>query len=239
MVWSVLRAELDRRAAELGGPPSVLDVGGGSGGFAVPLAEAGHAVTVVDTSPDALATLHRRAAEAGVAHRVTGVSADVDGLADAVPAGGYELVLCHGLLEVVDDPAGTLAAVAAAASAGGCVSVLVAGRPAAVLARALGGHPADALRLLADESGRWGDGDGVLRRFDTAGVSALVASAGLVVESVHGVRVVADLLPGAVLDVPGAVEALRELELAASAVPPYRDVATQLHVLGRVPADPG
>ena len=44
----------------------------------------------------------------------------------------------------------------------------------------------------------------------------------------------ADLVPGAVLDAePGAAEALRELEAAAAGLPPYRDVAAQLHVLAR------
>ncbi|MEV1147933.1 methyltransferase domain-containing protein, partial [Micromonospora sp. NPDC049799] len=62
VIWSVLRAELDRRGDT---PLTVLDVGGGTGGFAVPLAHAGHRVTVVDASPDALAALTRRAAEAG------------------------------------------------------------------------------------------------------------------------------------------------------------------------------
>jgi len=47
-------------------PPAVLDVGGGSGTRAVPLAARGCTVTVVDTSIDALAMLRRRAAEAGV-----------------------------------------------------------------------------------------------------------------------------------------------------------------------------
>jgi hypothetical protein len=32
---------------------------------------------------------------------------------------------------------------------------------------------------------------------------------------------------------PGAAEALRELEFAVAALPPYRDVAAQLHVLAR------
>jgi len=74
----------------------------------------------------------------------------------------------------------------------------------------------------------------VLRRFDTDGLVALVGAAGLRVEVVHGVRVVADLVPGAVLDAePGAAEALRELEAAAAALPPYRDLAAQLHVLAR------
>ena len=45
----------------------VLDLGGGTGGDAVRLATLGHQVTVADPSPDALASLARRAAEAGVA----------------------------------------------------------------------------------------------------------------------------------------------------------------------------
>jgi hypothetical protein len=46
--------------------------------------------------------------------------------------------------------------------------------------------------------------------------------------------VVADLVPGSVLDAePGAADALRELEAAAAARPPYRDLAAQLHVLAR------
>ncbi len=38
----------------------ILDVGGGSGRFAIPLAECGHDVTVVDISQDALRLLHKR-----------------------------------------------------------------------------------------------------------------------------------------------------------------------------------
>ncbi|MFL6127579.1 MAG: class I SAM-dependent methyltransferase [Mycobacteriales bacterium] len=233
-MWTVLRAEL-ARAAEAGSAQlAVLDLGGGSGGAAVPLAELGHHVTVLDASADALATLQRRAADAGVARLVTPVQGDVERLPARVQGSAYDLVLCHSLLEVVDDPAATLATVAGALRSGGGASVLAAGRAAAVLARALGGHLADALRALTDPSGRWGAGDGVLRRFDTEELVALVGAAGLTVEAVHGVRVVADLVPGAVLDTePGTAEALRELETAVATLPPYRDLAAQLHVLAR------
>ncbi|MGZ6791503.1 MAG: methyltransferase domain-containing protein, partial [Mycobacteriales bacterium] len=62
VVWEVLSAVLheeDPRGSGL----VVVDAGGGTGGFAVPLAELGHRVTVVDPSPDSLAALQRRAAE--------------------------------------------------------------------------------------------------------------------------------------------------------------------------------
>jgi S-adenosylmethionine-dependent methyltransferase len=232
VVWAVLRETLAGRAD----PATVLDLGGGSGVFAVPLAELGHRVTVVDTSPDALATLQRRAAEAGVADLVSAVPGDVDGLSGELATSGYDLVLCHGLLEVVDDPAKTLDTVAAALGPGGHASLLVAGRAAAVLSRALGGHPADALRTYRDPAGRAGAADGLLRRFDAAALTGLVGDGGLSVESVHGVRVLADLVPGALVEsAPGAADALRELELALAAVPPYRDIGTQLHVLARRP----
>ena len=56
VVWNALRGVLDGRAAdEPGRAVQVVDIGGGTGGFAVPVAELGHRVTVVDPSPDALA----------------------------------------------------------------------------------------------------------------------------------------------------------------------------------------
>lgn len=230
VVWAALRRELDRQA---GRALTVLDVGGGTGGFAVPLAEAGHRVTVVDASPDALAALTRRAAEAGVGDRVSAVQGDADSLAGLAPPGGADLVLCHAVLEVVDDPAGVVAALAAALRPGGAASVLVAGKAAAVLTRAVNGHLDSAAALLADPDGCAGRRDTLRRRYDAETAAALLRAAGLEVTEIHGVRVLADLLPAAVADAdPHAVV---ELELAAAGHPPYRDIAAQLHLFARRP----
>jgi SAM-dependent methyltransferase len=202
----------------------VLDVGGGSGMFAVPLARLGHDVTVVDPSADALATLGRRAGTAGVGERVRGLQGDGDLLHEVLPAvggDGYDLALCHFVLEVVDDPAVTLREIAGALRPGGQVSVATANRAGAVLARALSGHPVEALGLVADRPGD-------RRRFDPAGLLALVEGAGLRPGPWRGVAVVADLLDAASGADPSAV---RALELALAGISPYRDVATGLHVL--------
>jgi S-adenosylmethionine-dependent methyltransferase len=229
VVWAVLREEIDRCEPGL----VVVDVGGGTGGFAVPLAEAGHRVTVVDASPDALAALTRRAAEAGVADRIVAVQGDGDRLADLVPQGRADLVLCHSLLEVVDDPAEVVAALAATLRPGGALSLVVANQAAAVLSRAMGGHLEAAAALMRDPEGRSGPGDKLRRRFDAASAAALLTSAGLRVEKIHGVRVVADLVPGAVAD--GDPDALLAFETLAAELPPYRDIATQLHLYARKP----
>ena len=229
VVWESLTAAL----AGLGdGPLSILDAGGGTGGFAVPLAGLGHRVTVVDPSPDSLAALARRAAEEGADAAIDGVQGDLSTLLDVVAPGSVDVVLCHSVLELADDPAADVATVAAALRPGGVASVVAANRTAAVLLRALAGRFEEANAALDDADGRWGAGDAARRRFGRDELVALLAAAGLVADDVHGVRVFTDLVPGALLDTDAAAfEALVRLEVAASARDPYRDLATQLHVL--------
>ena len=220
VVWDALRPALE------GSTCNVLDIGGGTGGFAVRVAELGHQVTVVDPSPDALAALDRRAREIGV--QVTGVQGDVDGLAGLVE--GADVVLCHGVLEVVDDPASALATIRGVLRPGGTLSLLLAQRHAAVIARAMAGHFPQALALLDGQpsSGRSG------HRFTVEEATGLLVDAGFEVTTVHGVRVFADLVPGSLLDLePGATAALVELERAVSERSEYFPLATQLHLLAR------
>ena len=234
VVWEVLQDALERRVKATGRESlDVLDTGGGSGKFAVPVASLGHKVTVVDPSPNALFALERRTAEAGVADRVQGVQGDAHGLFDVVERGGYDVVLCHGVLEYVDDPAEGVRNAVAALRSEGVLSLLAAGLGGAVLARALAGHFKEARQALADPNGRWGAGDPVPRRFTAEQLTGLVEGAGLRVGAVHGVRVFADLVPGVLVDTePGALEALLKLEEAAAELPAFHSVATQLHVLG-------
>ncbi|MBO0656607.1 methyltransferase domain-containing protein [Streptomyces triculaminicus] len=233
VVWEVLRDALDRRVKAAGRDAlEVLDTGGGSGKFAVPLARLGHRVTVVDPSPNALFALERRAAEAGVADLVHGVQGDAHGLFDVAERGGYDLVLCHGVLEYVEDPAESVRNAVAALRPAGTLSLLAAGTGGAVLARALAGHFTEAHQALTDPAGQWGAGDALARRFTADQLSGLVADAGLEVSAVHGVRVFADLVPGVLVDAePGAMDALLRLEAAAAELPAFHSVATQLHVL--------
>ncbi|WP_290870563.1 methyltransferase domain-containing protein [Hamadaea sp.] len=223
VIWTVLRGELERAG---GRQLRVVDVGGGTGGFAVPLAEAGHRVTVVDPSPDALAAAIRRAADANLSGRLTAIQGDADGLAELIEPGSADLVLCHAVLEVVDDPGRVASALARTLRPGGAASVVVANRAAAVLTKAMSGRITEAESLLAP-----GALDGHRRRYDAGEISAVLSGAGFTIEQIHGVRVLADLVSGPIADADP--EALVQFELAAAARSPYRDIATQLHVLAR------
>jgi SAM-dependent methyltransferase len=245
-VWHELRQALELRQGLGNQPPafsdgsvaglSVVDAGGGSGGLAVPLAELGHTVVVVDPSPDALASLERRAADSGVADRVSGRQGDLSSLLDVVPVGSADVLLCHSVLEVVDDPAEGLAAALAAVRPGGLVSILAANRHAVVVARALSGRFSAAEAAMADPDGRAGPSDRLLRRFGADELVGLATGAGLAVRSLSGVRVFTDLAPSTALDTDLETRgALERLELAASREPAYRALATQLHLLAERP----
>jgi len=231
LVWDVLqrvataRAEQSARAVL-----DIVDVGGGTGGFAVPFAALGHRVTVVDPSPDALAGAQRRAAEQRVP--LAAVQGDADGLDHLAGESAADLIICHNVLEYVDNPAAAMAVIARVLRPGGTVSILAANAVAAVLHRALSGRYDQAREILTQMSEVRNDPlvDG-RRRFTLASLTALVEGAGLRAGQAHGVRVFAGLLPAADAD-PGAGEALRGLEDEAAVYPALRDIAPRLHMLG-------
>ncbi len=224
VVWQVLQQVLQGV-----GPSRVVDIGGGTGGFAVRVAELGHQVTVIDPSPDALAALARRADEAGMAERINGEQGELASLLDLVEPGSVDVVLCHGVLEIVEDPAAALRTIAGALRPGGALSLLVAQQHAAVVARAMAGHFHQARALLDPEEAA---GVGGIRRFAAGEIAGMLDDAGYATTSVHGIRVFADLVPSALLDLEtGAAEALVELEQAVADRPEYLTIATQLHIL--------
>ncbi|MGO4256315.1 methyltransferase [Marmoricola sp. RAF53] len=214
----------------------VLDIGGGTGGFAVRVAELGHRVTVVDPSPDALAALGRRAAERDVADRVAGQQGDLSGLGDLVAPGSVDLVLCHEVLGLVVDPAAALGTLRATLRPGGALSVLVGQRHAAVLARAMAGQFTQARDLLdgSDDEAR-PEARGTEHRFTAEELVDLLARTGFGEPEIHGVRVFADLVPSSLLDLePGAIGGLLDLERAVAGRVEYRALAAQLHAVATV-----
>lgn len=219
VMWQAVMDAVQTATPDGGGaaPRAVLDLGGGTGGDAVRLACAGHEVTLVDPSPDALASLERRTADAARTEQrpihVRGVLGDTTDLLQHVEPASFDLVLCHGVLEHIDDPDQAMAVVAAALRPGGHASVVVAGRLAGVVARALAGDFASATRMYEADSASWNLHEMGPRRFTTTELDDLLAAHGLSGVRTRGLRVFADLVPSALVDIqPGAREALFALE---------------------------
>jgi S-adenosylmethionine-dependent methyltransferase len=196
----------------------------------VRVAALGHRVVVVDPSPDALAALDRRTVEAGLSERVRSVQGDATELSGLLAAGSVDVLLCHGVLEVVDDPEAALRAAFEVLRPGGRLSLLVAQWPATVLSRALAGQLAQALHVLSDADHRWSANDPLQRRFDRAGASDLAERAGFTVTAVEGTRTFSDVVPAASTESDDELALLRELESLASATDELIGLAGHLHL---------
>src|SRR5882762_4337025 len=85
-----------------------LDIGCGTGAIAVRLARLGLHVTLLDESLPMLDFAKRAARDAGVTERMAKEPADAAQLATLFHAGSFDVVLCHNILEYVDDPCAVL-----------------------------------------------------------------------------------------------------------------------------------
>jgi S-adenosylmethionine-dependent methyltransferase len=227
--WSRLRFlivayTLSTTIARLGGGGwRILDVGGGDGGDALPLAVAGHSVTVLDPSAPMLEKLGQDAAEAGVSDRVTGLQGDF-GAIDALDLKGFDLVLCHFVLQYLDDMDGPIGQMVGAMKPGGHLSLIAPNRPGEVLAKAARGvDPAAAFALLDAETNRTLTFDHTVRRIDAETAIAALERAGCQPVARFGGRIINDLLPDSAPKAdPTFFADLLRLELAVCDREPYR-----------------
>ncbi|MGZ6825958.1 MAG: class I SAM-dependent methyltransferase [Mycobacteriales bacterium] len=219
--WARLRYAVVASALARHLPPGsrVLDVGGGDGGDALPLAAAGHGVTVVDTSRALLA----RAAANGLP--------TAEASLDALPAGEWDVVLCHLLLQYREDTVADVERLLARLRPGGLLSLLVPNDVGPVLAAAARGGPAAALAELDAPTGRTATFDTTVRRIGEAELDA--ALSGLDVVGRYGVRCLNEVIPDGLK--ADAYDDLLALELAVCDRDPFRRVALFTHVVARVP----
>ena len=177
-----------------------LDLGCGTGAVAVRLARLGLHVTLLDTSLPMLDFAARAAREAGVMERIALQHGDATHLAALFDAGSFDLVLCHNILEYVDDPNAVLrGATRMLRGPSSIVSVLVRSRTGEVLKAALrDGNLSDAEHTLTAEWGQESLYRGRVRLFSAESMQAMLAAASLAVTAERGVRVLLDYLPPSV-----------------------------------------
>src|SRR5262245_26129446 len=106
--YTVTQTNLRRHVA--GDALRVLDAGGGNGLDSIPLAVAGHHVTIVDYSAEMLGDAAHNAAALGAQDRLATLQANLLALPKLFPEPTFDLVLCHNVLQYVDDLPALLAA---------------------------------------------------------------------------------------------------------------------------------
>jgi S-adenosylmethionine-dependent methyltransferase len=209
-----------------------LDLGCGTGAIGVRLARLGLHVTLLDASIPMLDFAERAAREAGVTERIALEHGEASQLATLFPAASFDLILCHNVLEFVDDPCAVLRTAAQALrDSSGMTSVLVRNRPGEVLKAALlNGDLAAAERNLTTE---WGDEslyEGRTRLFTAVGLQSMLLDSSLAVTAERGVRVMSDYLPSTVSRTD-EYERIFELERKLGRRPEFAAVARYTHCL--------
>ena len=223
-------ANLQEFLPQLTRPLFALDLGGGPGATAVRLARLGFHVTLLDESLPMLDFAERAAREAGFTDKIALKHGDASQLTTIFPAGSFDLVLCHNVLEFVDDPSAVLRDSARTLrDSSGIISVLVRNQPGEVLKAALqSGDLAAAERNLTAE---WGDESlygGRVRLFTAEKLNSMLVTASFAMTAIRGVRVVSDYLP------PGIhrnneYQQIFELERKLGSRPDFAAVARYTH----------
>ena len=179
-------------------PRRALDVGCGTGATSVRLARLGFHVTQLDASEAMLDIATRAAEEAGVRNRITVQHGDAAHLTNLFgAAAAFDVVLCHNILEYVDDPAIVLHnAARLLRDESAILSVVVRNQAGEVFKAAI--EAGDLASAEANLTAAWGFESlygGRVRLFTSAGLQAMLKAESLALIAERGIRVVADYLP--------------------------------------------
>ncbi len=234
--WSQLKyalthANLQRHIGSA--PLRILDAGGGNGLDAIPLAQDGHRVDLIDASPSMLAHATTNAAAAHVADRISLHHGEIVPLATQMPRATFDLVLCHNVLQYVPDVATLLDALGAPLKADGVLSLISINRysvpyQAAFLdadlttAYAKLNQPNDAARIFQTP----------MQVYTPEELSTLLAQHGYRVIAYYGIRCICDYWgDNDRKSDPATFAQLQRLEFALTDRHPYNLLARYLHII--------
>lgn len=209
-----------------------LDVGGGTGQTAVRLASLGCEVTLLDSSREMLEIAERVANSENCNAKITLRHGDAKQLEDLFHEGLFDVILCHNVLEFVDDPDVVMRGISKVARGpSALLSVLVRNRGGEVLKAAINqGDLESAERGLDAQWGCESLYGGRVRLFTPVEIVAMLKRVGLNVIAARGVRVLADYLAPQISR-EAYYERIFELERKLGQRPEFTAVARYIHYL--------
>src|ERR1700730_6829365 len=212
-----------------------LDLGCGTGAAAVRLAHLGIHMTLLDSSSAMLDIARLAAREAGVYGRIALNHGDAAQVANLFPAGSFDVVLCHNILEYFDDPNSLLSAAAKMlqSDSTGILSILVRNWAGEVFkAGVKAGDLGTAERNLTTMWGHESLFGGRVRLFTLDSLQVMTKGASLAVAAERGVRVISDYLPPQVSR-REEYERIFELERKLGSRPEFAAVARYIQIIAR------
>jgi S-adenosylmethionine-dependent methyltransferase len=231
--YAVTQANLRRHLR--GAALRVLDAGGGNGLDSIPLAAAGHHVTIVDYSAAMLAEAARNAEAAQAQERVVTRQADLLALPQLFPQPCFDVVLCHNVLQYVDEVPALLAALAAPLRPGGWLSIVSTNRYAApYMATFWRGDPAEAYAQLDTRSATAVLFGATMNQYSAEEIAALLPAAGCADAHDYGLLCICGYWTDNERKFdPAIFVQLETLELAMTDRNPYKLLARYFQIVAR------
>ncbi len=199
----------------------VLDFGSGFGMTADFLAEKND-VTAIEPNEEMLKYSFRK-------NKYVQLVGDVRQLCE-MPSDTFDAVVCHNVLEYIDNRSELIKEFCRILKVGGILSVVKHNRAGKIMHKAIFECDADGALELINGDGAISVNFGTVTEYDD---SELVESSNgsLVTEKVHGLRMFYALQPNEVKNCDDWIEKMYRLECAASEIQEFRDIAFFHHVI--------
>jgi S-adenosylmethionine-dependent methyltransferase len=218
-------------------PLRILDAGGGNGLDSLTLARMNHQVDLVDLSRKMLDDARAKAALAGVTDRLRTHASDILGIADEFAENEFDIVLCHNVIQFVDDVMPLLQVLRRVLKPGGFLSLITSNQYALPYQAAFREQDLDkAFELLDPGEQQHPVFDIEAHEYRADEVIEWLTGMGLKLEKHYGIRCLYDIWgTSEQKETPLVHEKLKKLEMELSERTPYKLTARQFQLIARKP----
>jgi len=229
--YALTRANLQRHLGHA--PLRILDAGGGNGLDAIPLAQDGHLLDLIDASPAMLAHAAALASAAGMADRLVIHQGEIITLIAHWPPAMFDVVLCHNILQYVPDVASLIDALGSVLKPGGLLSLISINRYSLPYQAAfLDGDLTTAYAKLDQAHDTTRIFQTAMHVYTPEELSSLLAQHGYRVAAYYGIRCLCDYWGDNTRKTdPATFAELQRLEFALTDRYPYNLFARYLHII--------
>jgi len=223
IIFSTLDKFINRNSCK------ILDAGGGTGFYSIPLALKGHEITIIDISEKMLKKARENAQKHSVQGRVKTVQGSMDHL--DIPDSYFDVVLCH-LAFGYTKPSKTLSEFYRILKNGGVLSLTVANKYYYSVREGLKGNFSKVKEILrAEDFYEAPYGIPEIRTFTKSEIVNLCSDANFEVLRVKGIKVITDYLP----EIPQKTRTLERLEKIMSEIEDLSSIARHIYLICKKP----
>jgi S-adenosylmethionine-dependent methyltransferase len=210
-------------------PCKILDAGGGTGFYSIPLALKGHEITVLDVSEKMLEKARESASKHGISERVETVRGS---MARAIfPGSSFDVILCH-LAFGYTEPSRTLSEFYRVLKDNGILFLTVANKYFYCIKESLTGDFSKVKEILgAEHFFEAPYGVPKIETFTKSEIVNLCLEANFEILRVKGIKVVTDYLP----EIPRKTRGLKVLEERMSEIEDLSPIARHIYLICRKP----